>query len=63
MRGCAATRRHLVSLTVMFLLAGCSAGATPAPTATPTATPAHSPSATAATPVTAVTGTGTILLC
>ena len=56
MRGCAATRRHLVSLTVMFLLAGCSAGATPAPTATPTA--AHSPSATAAKPVTAVTGSG-----
>lgn len=67
MRGRIATRRLLVGLTVMFLLAGCSAGATPVPTATATPgaaaspTAAYSPSATAVHygPVTEVTGTGT----
>ena len=33
------TRRLVVGLTVMFLLAGCAAGATPTPTPAPTATP------------------------
>ena len=52
------TRRLVVGLTVMFLLAGCAAGATPtqsptpAPTPTPTATPTQNPSpAPSATPV------------
>lgn len=67
MRGRIATRRLLVGLTVMFLLAGCSVGATPTPAATATpapaasATAAHSPSGTAVhySPVTEVTGTVT----
>lgn len=67
MGGRIATRHLLVGLTVVLVLAGCSAGSAPVPTATGTPAPAgspttsQSPSATAVHygPVTAVSGTAT----